>query len=167
MQTFLPFHDFSQTAQCLDQKRLGKQRVETKQILETLLNIRIKFDGTNIIHLEPSANKAWQNHPAILMWKNYEFCLAYYGIVICNHWINHYGFKDSCKPCFSYMIQSFVTKKDLVFPSWLGNQDFHKSHQSNLLRKNPDHYTKFFPDVPHDLPYIWPKQSIPIKIIGA
>jgi len=33
MQTFLPYPDFLQSLQSLDNKRLGKQRVETFQIL--------------------------------------------------------------------------------------------------------------------------------------
>jgi len=32
MQTFLPYADFKESAQCLDYRRLGKQRVEAKQI---------------------------------------------------------------------------------------------------------------------------------------
>ena len=36
MQTFLPFPDFKMSAQVLDYKRLGKQRVEALQILKTL-----------------------------------------------------------------------------------------------------------------------------------
>ena len=39
MQTFLPYEDFTKTAQCLDYKRLGKQRVEAYQILRILKNI--------------------------------------------------------------------------------------------------------------------------------
>jgi hypothetical protein len=37
MQTFLPYPDFQTSAKILDNKRLGKQRVEAKQILEILL----------------------------------------------------------------------------------------------------------------------------------
>ena len=41
----------------------------------------------------------------------------------------------------------------VAFPKWLGDVDFHKAHQSNLLRKDPEYYNF---DVPDDLPYIWP-----------
>lgn len=41
-------------------------------------------------------------------------------------------------------------------PPWLGDEDFHRSHRSALLRKDPSHYKGFFPDVPEDLPYEWP-----------
>ena len=37
MQTFLPYADFPGSAKVLDRKRLGKQRVECCQILNTLL----------------------------------------------------------------------------------------------------------------------------------
>ena len=36
MQTFLPYADFIASAEVLDQKRLGKQRVETIQVLRGL-----------------------------------------------------------------------------------------------------------------------------------
>ena len=37
MQTFLPYPDFERSAKVLDNKRLGKQRVEVLQILNVLL----------------------------------------------------------------------------------------------------------------------------------
>ena len=36
MQTFLPFQDFAASAKVLDMKRLGKQRVETLQVLKAI-----------------------------------------------------------------------------------------------------------------------------------
>lgn len=41
-------------------------------------------------------------------------------------------------------------------PPWLGDEAFHRSHRSALLRKDPDHYRPLFSDVPDDLPYVWP-----------
>ena len=43
-----------------------------------------------------------------------------------------------------------------ALPSWLGEEDFHRSHRSSLLRKDPGFYGSKFPDVPDDLPYVWP-----------
>jgi len=58
MQTFMPYgSQYDQTAKCLDVKRLGKQRVETYQILKALLG----------------ESKGWRNHPATRMWEGYEF----------------------------------------------------------------------------------------------
>jgi hypothetical protein len=37
----------------------------------------------------------------------------------------------------------------------LGREDFHESHRSNLLRKDPDHYYKFGWTEPTNLEYVW------------
>lgn len=79
MQTFLPYSDFKQSAQCLDNKRLGKQRVEALQILKAIT--------------DPSYG--WQNHPAVKMWRGYEHALSKYALEICDEWIKR-GFKDTC-----------------------------------------------------------------------
>lgn len=49
---------------------------------------------------------------------------------------------------------------DLELPPWIGDEAFHLSHRSNLLRKNPEFYGAVFPAVPADLPYIWPGETI-------
>ena len=46
-----------------------------------------------------------------------------------------------------------------ALPAWLGREDFNRSHQSSLLRKDPEHYRPQFPDVPDDLPYVWPEPA--------
>ena len=38
MQTFLPYPDFVKSALVLDYRRLGKQRVEARQILDIIVN---------------------------------------------------------------------------------------------------------------------------------
>lgn len=44
MQTFLPYENFNKTAQVLDRKRLGKQRVETLTIFRTLSGINVGWE---------------------------------------------------------------------------------------------------------------------------
>lgn len=136
MQTFLPYPDFLASARVLDNRRLGKQRVETLQILNALTN--------------PSYG--WQNHPAVKMWKGHTGLLAVYGLAICHEWVKR-GFRDTCTD----KINAFAPA-DLITtqPAWLGSEPFHASHRSNLLRKEPDHYRQFaWTDGP-DLPYVWP-----------
>jgi hypothetical protein len=41
-------------------------------------------------------------------------------------------------------------------PPWLGDNTFHASHKSNLLRKDPVWYGQFGWSEPTDLPYVWP-----------
>jgi hypothetical protein len=47
MQTFLPYSDITESMRVLDNKRLGKQRVETYQIISAITG-RLKLDGTLI-----------------------------------------------------------------------------------------------------------------------
>lgn len=140
MQTFLPYADFRETASVLDYRRLGKQRVEAFQI----------FRAMN------GETKGWRNHPATLMWNGHETALALYAIAICDEWIAR-GYKDSMKPRFVEILEDLAApQQSTTFPSWLGQEDFHKSHQSNLIRKFPEHYKPLWPDVPNDLEYVWP-----------
>ena len=139
MQTFLPYPDFQQSTRVLDNKRLGKQRVEAMQILQTLT----------------SDAKAWRNHPAVKMWAGYEPALAEYCLHCCLTWLER-GFNDSiiAKVLPYYQNDSHP----IAYPPWLGDEAFHTSHQSNLLRKDAEHYNQFF-SVPDDLPYIWPTKE--------
>jgi len=133
MQTFLPFADFYYSAAHLDNKRLGKQRVEVKQLLHALAG----------------SSKGWANHLAALMWKGYESALAEYGEAVCRTWI-YRGFKDSL------LLQFQQYPKYGQRPPWLGDEKFHASHRSNLLRKDPNFYGAFNWTEPNDLPYQWP-----------
>lgn len=140
MQTFLPDPSFEASARCLDYRRLGKQRVEAKQLLLAL--------GVHIGEHSPKGG--WSNHPAARMWRGHEPALVRYGIAICEEWRRR-GFKDTLLPQFQ--------DADLamwILPPWLGDKAFHRSHQSNLIRKDPGYYQKLWPKVPSDLPYIWP-----------
>ena len=48
-----------------------------------------------------------------------------------------------------------VNKDEVIMPSWYGQEDFHRSHRSNLLRKDYNYYIQFFNE-PVDLEYFWP-----------
>lgn len=138
MQTFLPYADFSQSAKVLDRARLGKQRVECKQILRALRG----------------ETKGWVNHPATRMWRGFETALAWYGLACCMEWAAR-GYNDSLARYFAEMA-GHVTFEEAIKPEWLGDPAFHRSHQSNLIRKLPEHYGPLFPGVPNNLPYVWP-----------
>ena len=118
-------------------KRLGKQRVETLQILNSLYI---------------SDYKGWRNHPCREMWRGYENALVRYGQVVCVEWLSR-GYKDTC---FEKITAFTKLNEHFTFPLWFGDEAFHLSHKSNLIRKKPDHYKPFWPDVPDNLPYIWP-----------
>jgi hypothetical protein len=138
MQTFIPYLDFRKTAKVLDYRRLGKQRVEAKQILQILLGETEKV--------------GWRNHPVVKMWRGYEAALVEYAIAICEEWISR-GYRDSLLPYFKERKHHVV-----IVPTWL-TQKFCHQYQSCLLRKNPEHYSKYF-GVSSDLPFNWPKSDI-------
>lgn len=133
MQTFLPYPSFSQSAQSLHFRHLGKQRVETKQIFNALTQY-----------------KGWVNHPATKMWKGYEYQLLQYGIAICSEWISR-GYNDSLLVQFTELLRSV---KDTGMPPWIGDCKFHEAHRSNLMRKKPEFYN--FTNTSLLLPYQWP-----------
>lgn len=149
MQTFLPLPSFRESARCLDNKRLGKQRLECKQILLCL--------GVPIGEHVPG-KKGWRNHPAVLMWSGYEVALLTYAIVVCREWASR-RFKDKLRAefgaAYSRLRPTVITNE---YPPWFGDRDFHASHRSNLLRKDFKHYSRHGWQEPIDLPYIWPRQ---------
>lgn len=151
MQTFLPYSDFVQSAKCLDYRRLGKQRVEVLQLLKALSSGPERWVTMNGNRLKLAT--PWWNHPAAKMWRGYENSLVSYGLSICEEWIER-GYKDTC----SDKIDSYWMKlcDNQNQPPWLGNENFHTAHRSNLLRKDPIHYGQFGWTEPNDLPYIWP-----------
>ena len=133
MQTFLPYPDFQKSVEVLDYRRLGKQRVETFQVLNILL--------------DRTPTKGWRNHPVTLMWTGYESALKLYqNITICE-WINR-GYNNNMK-------LEEIEPDSIVMPPWFGNEQFHRSHRSNLLRKDYEYYSQYF-DEPNDLEYFWP-----------
>jgi hypothetical protein len=140
MQTFLPYPDYVESAKVLDRARLGKQRVEVYQILRTRLGF----------------SKGWANHPCIRQWKGYEWQLYIYGLEICQEWRNQ-GYKDSVRDKMMDMMGKYPAQSHPNrIPPWLGNEEYHKSHRSNLLRKDPIWYGKFGWIEPNNLPYVWP-----------
>ncbi|MDR7301812.1 MSMEG_6728 family protein [Haloactinomyces albus] len=154
MQTFLPCPDFAATARILDPRRLGKQRVEALQVLRALT----------------IAGYGWRHHPAANMWAGYEEALTRYGIEICRVWCST-GRSDTCASSLREDLaratglttvrtqDSLATAGEL--PPWLGDPGFHRSHRSALLRKDPEHYRRWFTDVPSDLDYVWPTSDRP------
>lgn len=157
MQTFLPYTDYQKSAEVLDTKRLGKQRVECLQILKALRtgpvqNSIVKLKGFKYNGGLFQRKTPWYNHPAAKMWVGYEKELCAYGIAICQEWIRR-GFKDTCLGKIQDFLKNF---SDCPKPPWLSNV-LCASHRSNLLRKNSTWYGQFGWTEPPDLPYVWPQ----------
>jgi hypothetical protein len=149
MQTFLPHPGFRESALVLDRRRLGKQRVEALQVLRGLT----------------VPDYAWRRHPAVRMWTGYEEALVRYGLEVCRVW-RELGHQDSCAAKLVAGLAAHRPggrvreERELAagreLPPWLGDEAFHRSHRSALVRKDPATYAGLFPGVPDDLPYVWP-----------
>lgn len=149
MQTFLPCPGFRASAALLDDRRLGKQRVEVLQVLRALT----------------WTSYGWRNHPAVRMWRGFVPGLVAYGLAVCDEWVARgrvdavgealLGFTGGRAPD----VDELAARGQL--PPWLGHDPVHASHRSALVRKDPEHYRPLFPDVPDDLPYVWPRAAFP------
>lgn len=142
MQTFVPYPTLALSAKVLDRQRLGKQRVETLQIL-------------NALTTPTEVRIGWRNHPASKMWQNNINGLAAYGIAICQEWVSR-GYRDTCLD----KIRAICEPDAQDMPSWWGEEEVHASHRSNLLRKNWEYYSQFGWEEPDDLPYVWPSIGV-------
>lgn len=147
MQTFVPSDDMWICCQCLDNKRLNKQIVETWQIYETLVG-----------------GGKWKHHPAVLMWRGYEPKLLVYGVSMYIEWQLRllYGERGgSLVHKSGASLLTAASNRDLSkpYPPWWGDDRVHASHRSNLLRKLPTHYRQFWPKERDDLPYFWPTKE--------
>ena len=126
--------------------RLGKQRIEGKQILQILWHIKKGsfYKNKNGKRIK----RGWINHPAVLMWLGYENALRLYVNICIELWIKK-GFNNNMK--------LLKIKENVIYPEWLGNEEFHASHRSNLLRKNFIFYSQYNWKESNNLSYIWPK----------
>lgn len=128
MQTFLPYPSFIESARALDYRRLGKQRVEAKQILNALDN-----------------GGGWKNHPAVKMWKGYEDALKWYANFMIIEWIAR-GYNNNMK---------LYEVDNPELPPWVGLEAFHNSHKGMLYHKDPEYY-EIFKEYEEYNEYFWP-----------
>ncbi|GAA0318467.1 MSMEG_6728 family protein [Kineococcus aurantiacus] len=146
MQTFLPYADFARSAAVLDGPRLGKQRVETLQVLRAL----------------ELPDYGWANHPAVRMWQGFTPALVAYGLAVVAEWTRT-GRADSTGPQIAEFAPEVASPDGPPggppLPPWLGDEALHRSHRSALLRKDPAFYRPLFGDEPDDLPYVWPEPA--------
>lgn len=124
MQTFHPSVSHIATAMALDYRRLGKQRVECKQILLALLG----------------ESRGWVNHPVTKRWSGYERELCRYAIAICEVW-RAKGYRDSLLPYFQAKLKELPASSD-EFPPWL-TPEFSRGHRALLYSKDPTYYAQW------------------------
>lgn len=138
MQTFLPYSDFDKSAKCLDYRRLGKMRIEARQVLDIITG-----------RAEPNKNGkvAWEHHPAVSMWRGYPEALAAYMNACIREWKKR-GYVNN--------MELIEVQPNYKKPPWIGSRKFHRSHKEALLFKAPEYYKKFRWKVEAKYDYVWP-----------
>ncbi len=112
----------------LDHRRLGKQCVEAMQIYNAIRN----------------ENNGWKNHPIVHMWSGYKSVLLQHKNECIAEWI---------KREYQNKMAISIINHPVVMPPWMGDEEFHASHRSNLLRKDPVYYGRYNWSQPDNLPY--------------
>lgn len=153
---------------CLDYRRLGKQRLEAKQLIKSI----VLEDPSKLNQLRPGAaqlltedttqleamltmvglgaGKGWRNHPARTQWEDHLGALAIYHDTSIVAWKAR-GYNNE----MPYLSAPGKWK----LPPWWGDDKFHGSHRSNLLRKAPEWYGQFgWTDDP-EAEYFWPSRD--------
>ena len=161
--TFIIVPDIVKTAQLLDTKRLGKQRIEALEIINCLE----EFDKTGKI------TSKWGNHPVVKCWMGFTNHLKVYYNIILREWINR-GYNNNMEfyqienenlyhivPC-NFHNNSIVfcgTYNYYSFPFWVAFYPFYMSHQASLCRKYPKYYSSLLREELNyflEIGYFWP-----------
>lgn len=156
LQTYLPVPDFEESAKLLSNRHLERQRRDVYTILEVLAGLRDN----------------WRNRPAVAMWRGSELVLFEYGIKMCREWQARGNRDEMEERILSFVQDSMVVgiwtpDNNQEMPWWLGNPGFHLSHKSNLIREEPEHYRRLWPDVSDNLPLVWPDAKRPAAMPAA
>jgi hypothetical protein len=104
----------------LDYRRLGKQRVEAKQIIDV---IEKKSGG-------------WYDHPVTKMWINNVEALKYYFNCCVDEWSKR-GYKNTME---KFVFDSEINEADIL-PWFYKNKQIQNCYKASLLRKNTEYYT--------------------------
>lgn len=163
---------YEDTFKLLDRQRLGKQRVEALQIYQSLT-------GSGTVWANHPISKMWKDNKIGLLKYGLECCLEWKGrgytdniahrfIKYIDHEVHlafHFGINDRRgklvvdKKFGSLLTGDVVHDLEVIgvydLPWWMGDEEFHQSHRSNLLRKMPEHYRQYWSDEPDDIPYVW------------
>ncbi len=133
MQTFLVHHDFDVSMSYLDNKRLNKQLLESRQLLSIMAR---KSKGEKKV--------AWAHHPAVMSWEGHEqFFMSYIQANVDE--CQKRGIKtDKNVEAIGQIWYDNFKDDSLTIPWWFEDRRaldrVISSHQANLYRKEPESY---------------------------
>lgn len=154
MQTFLISNKFEETANILDNKRLGKQILECSQILKIYLRkLNILEDG----------KKGYINHPVTNIWQDIEgnvylFQLLKYTDCMYEEWKKRYGIRPKWEITRQEILDFLNSHTTLIgHPKAIlyWSDEFYELMKRNLIRKNPLIYSPLFPNLLETQGYLY------------
>lgn len=134
MQTFILSKDPIVTMRQLDRQRLGKQRIETRQIYNCIIG---------------KSSLGWRNHSVVKGWKaageeGLNYLNWYYNENI-TEWLNR-GYNntmplvlDPDRPLNSFVLPQFLWSHHIDYVT--------REYQRLLVSKNYNYYQEIFPDI--------------------
>lgn len=161
--TFITSLYLPNTFKKLDFRRLGKQRLEAKQLIDILKMIDNGEDVSNV---------GFSSHPVTQMWIGYTNALkAYYNLCL-QEWIDR-GYNNTMKKYdidetkfinrevkFDGIKTTFISEDtEYSFPPFASFKPFILTHKAALYKKDPNFYAGFLNDElePYvNLGYLWP-----------
>jgi len=120
---FLVHPDYVLNAKLLAMNRLGKQRVEAKQLIDAIT----AFKAGN-------PNPSWINHPAARSWINNLDSLKLYFNAVVSEWVSR-GYKNN------YELYTDIDP-NAEPPYWMDCPAVHYSHIAQLMQKDNFYYCK-------------------------
>jgi hypothetical protein len=153
MQTFLLSDNHTLTAQLLDYKRLGKQRLECTQLMDVLLRkAGLLNDGKT----------GWNNHVAIDYWydeknkQNYLPALILYTDVMIAEWVKR-GYNNTLEiNKWKTLVKIHPNLFNFGLPPWTTNSEkIIESHRARVLQKDENFYFAKFVEFDISVPENW------------
>lgn len=175
MQTFLPHPSFVVSVRCLDWRRLGKQRVEGRQMQSAIQQVRLHHsvwddlsaddycqlcrDYCAHVKSETGKRPGWTDHSCTVMWRNNVQALMLYTDCAIREWVRR-GYQNT----MPLMLASdtdpasiYPGASSTAMPLWLGRPELHASHRRRLLQKDYEWYSQFGWTEKPEGDYLWPR----------
>jgi len=161
MQVFLSEPSFKKSAEVLDTKRLVKQLLEGRQIMNVLAG--------------ESTSKGWANHPAVRMFEGYERTLYSYLVAIRNE-MQSRGYKwEKNWAVIQDLYDRNFSGEPQNMPFWMTDDKMFNrviiTHRGRLWEKDPIHYEQYAPEgkyfmdfvcCPDKCTYFWATHNTPL-----
>jgi hypothetical protein len=132
MQTFLPYNNFLDSCNALDNRRLVKQCLEACQILNVLFQCRA------------GKSPGYRNHPAVRMWAGHEISLHTYTKLCCKVYSLRFLRNHACEAKADALVLDGVDSGlSTDAPAWMGDPRVHSAMRGRLLAKAPAFYARY------------------------